>query len=514
MRALIGLLAFGCVSLAVAQQAPAGPKRYALVIGNGTYQHLPKAPTALKNAEAVASTLAGLGFELERPHYDLTPQQMAATVSAFGQRIEKGSVALVFYSGFGLRTQGENFLLPVDFNPAEGEARMDWRAYDLSRIPDILRERAGAVILILDASRECPPLEQRFSTVGMQPMDPPSNTLILFSTGFQRATKDPSDGSIGLFASALVEALRTPGFKPVDVVTRVQAEVGKKSGGAQFPSFVSALVTEFYFSPPKPVPAPKPVVVAETLKAGALRENPKDRLNYVWIPEGQFEMGCVPADQRCLDDERPRHDVKITRGFWITRTEVTVGAYDRFIKDTGHKPPARTKTNPNRILTDHPVTKVSWQDARDYCAWASAGGRLPTEAEWEYAARGGHQDQIYPWGNEFDPKRARSFKSRDDDKRFDETVPVGLFDPNGFNLFDMVGNAREWTEDVYDPRAYSSPGPHADPVVESGSKLRVIRGGSWYGAPEHLRTSIRDHREPDREVTNQTGFRCVAPKRP
>ena len=143
--------------------------------------------------------------------------------------------------------------------------------------------------------------------------------------------------------------------------------------------------------------------------------------------------------------------------------------------------------------TDLPVTKVTWDDAKAYCEWA--GGRLPTEAEWEYAARGGKPDLKYPWGNQFDSRLANSFKTDPKLKRpFIETVPVRrLGSGNGFDLFDVVGNAREWTNDLYSPETYSSAEAFVDPSGPAGGKERVVRGGSFYGSDKHLRISARDH---------------------
>jgi len=258
---------------------------------------------------------------------------------------------------------------------------------------------------------------------------------------------------------------------------------------------------------PSPPPAPK-LTVSEP-KPGARRTNAKDQLVYVLIPAGTFKMGCVPADKSCNSNESPPHLVHISKSFWIASTEVPVRAYIAFTKATGHPMARPTTANRSWALEDLPISGVNWYDAEAYCKWA--GGRLPTEAEWEYAARGGKDDEAYPWGNSFDPLKANFYKAKRG--RYGQTLPVESFDPNRFGLYQMVGNVREWTRDVYTSYGKSEV---SDPGVETGgvpslTKLRVARGGFFGGGPKDLRISVRDPLDPVKEAFNQTGFRCVLP---
>lgn len=244
------------------------------------------------------------------------------------------------------------------------------------------------------------------------------------------------------------------------------------------------------------------------LPAGTVRVHPKDGCPYVWVPAGKFWMGRVPGDNLSderYDDEKPRHQVAISRGFWLGRTPVTVDAFRRFVTARGLEMPRSPKNNPNWSEHEHPIVNVSWGRAREYSAWI--GGRLPTEAQWEYAARGGIDGQIYPWGDAITPKDANYF---DSDRK--GTSPVGEFAPNGFNLVDMIGNVWEWIADWYDEGVYvtrSPTIPTADPqVYRNETDKRVVRGGSWRSIAIEVRTSNRGFQTPNDGFTD-FGFRCL-----
>ncbi len=225
---------------------------------------------------------------------------------------------------------------------------------------------------------------------------------------------------------------------------------------------------------------PEKIVNGQSATAGATKVNPKDALTYVWIPPGKFMMGCSPGDTACSDDEKPAHPVVITRGFWMGQTLVTQGAYQRV-----------RGTNPSYFHGDQlPVESVTWDEARGYCA--AAGMRLPTEAEWEYAARAGTTEAPY---GDLDAIAWYANLSRG---RYIErlkaggggTKAVALKQPNAWKLYDTLGNVWEWTADWYDEKYYAR-GESRDPAGTSSGKYRVLRGASWANEAGSIRVSNR-----------------------
>ncbi len=229
--------------------------------------------------------------------------------------------------------------------------------------------------------------------------------------------------------------------------------------------------------------------------AGTARENPRDGLKYVWIPPGTFEMGCSPGDNECYYDEKPSHQIRISKGFWIGQTDVTEAAYKRFAGSSGRQMPARSAIN-GSTNDKMPMVNVSWDDAQAYCGWI--GGRLPTEGEWEYAARGGSSQARYGPIDEIAWYVKNSRKG---------PHQVGKKRPNGFGLYDMLGNVWQWVEDWYVAKYYES-SPATDPPGPSSGVDRVLRGGDWVSYPKDVRASVRG-RVRRSSGGPSVGFRCV-----
>ena len=208
----------------------------------------------------------------------------------------------------------------------------------------------------------------------------------------------------------------------------------------------------------------------------------------VVIPAGTFRMGCV-SGHYCDFDEHPVHSVRLSRPFALSKHEVTFDEYDRFAAATGRDRLFDAGWGRGR----RPVVIVSWNDAQEYVAWLTsetgARYRLPSEAEWEYAARAG-TTTAYSWGNDLGNNRANcdGCGSQWDNEM---TAPVGSFGTNAWGLHDMHGNVREWVEDCWHDSYAGAPADGSAWTVGGDCSRRVLRGGSWFDIPWYLRAALR-----------------------
>ncbi len=231
------------------------------------------------------------------------------------------------------------------------------------------------------------------------------------------------------------------------------------------------------------------IASAEVIK---LRTSPEG-VEMVKIPNGPFTMG----DNEGEPDERPAHEVELET-FWIDRTEVTFRQYDRCVSEGYCRVPTVTGRVKDKTM---PVTGVSWFDARDYCKWA--GKRLPTEAEWEKAARG-TDERTYPWGEKLSCTLANYRECE-----IGHPMPVGTYPEaaSPYGAFDMAGNVWEWVADHYDSQYYKI-SPASDPQGPGAGKYRVVRGGAWTRYMAGMRSADRGAFTPSSRA-DDLGFRCA-----
>jgi formylglycine-generating enzyme required for sulfatase activity len=251
------------------------------------------------------------------------------------------------------------------------------------------------------------------------------------------------------------------------------------------------------------------------------------------IPSGVFQMGSDGA----ADDERPVHRVHLGE-FRIAVQPVTQLEYSHFVRDTGHRVPAIyelplvvTAGGPDRESAfraagrpyvwvdseapedrlDHPVTLVRWEDAVAYCAWLSTASgrtvRLPSEAEWEKAARGGLDGKRYPWGERLGTDMA-NYLTDPGSKTAHGTTRCRSYPSNGYGVFDMAGNVWEWVRDWYAPDYYQT-APLEAPAGPPEGTLRVVRGGSWLAADTRMLSCSYRHKVPPDTYSYGIGFRIA-----
>jgi formylglycine-generating enzyme required for sulfatase activity len=243
---------------------------------------------------------------------------------------------------------------------------------------------------------------------------------------------------------------------------------------------------------------------------------PKDDMVTVYVPTGEFEMGSAGGDT----GEMPVHTV-VVDGFWLDRTEVSNSQYMQCVAEETCTPPAddtsytRKRYYGNNDYNDYPVVWVNWHQAQAYCEWV--GARLPTEAEWEYAARG-PEGRSFPWGEEIDGTRLnfcdlnceRNWANKSVDDQHDDTAPVGSY-PEGaswIGALDMAGNVWEWVADWY-AIDYYSVSPTQNPQGPDSGAAKVLRGGAW-NYPEKYAHSASRIATYDGHMFGNVGFRCAA----
>lgn len=556
-------------------------RRMALIIGNDTYPSMPL-HNARNDARAMQKALTDSGFVTDLVE-DAGRAAFARAVDSFAAKLQRGDVALFYYAGHGMAIDEANYLLPVDFN-AQSQADVEFQSYPARQVQRKMEERGTKLnIIVLDACRNNPFHFGRSAGGGLAAMREGEGTLIAFSAKEgQQAGDNPNDAN-GTYTKYLVESMREPGLGIRDLFFKVQQRVFDATGGKQFPYVYAGVVGDFYFrtpavraesGPPSKGPAPdaeaweaihtsddaelfnrflkeypsSQYAGAARLKlasltrdaagpgrsigvpsfaAGATRINQKDGLTYVWIPPGKFNMGCSPGDNQCPAEERPAHEVEISRGFWLGQTPVTVAAVKRYRTAIGKGPLPTTdtlRTNLNEAggNGEMPAVMMTFEEARTYCDWI--GGWLPAEAEWEYAARAGttgatygNLDAIAWYGDNSGRQRIDSagLATRDllnYEKRLFENGngphPVKLKQPNAWNLYDMLGNVWQWTADWFDEHYYSRRETR-DPRGAALGTMRVLRGAAWDNVPSWVRASFRGRMVPDFRSSTY-GFRCAA----
>ena len=484
-------------------------RRVALVIGNGAYKTAPLA-NAVNDARLIAERLQAERFEIFS-YYNASQKEMKRAVVEFTSAVRNGgrdTVAFIYYAGHGVQVNGENYLIPSDAS-IDNEADVDIESVGVSSLMSALeRVETRLKIVVLDACRTNPFGYARSAARGLARIDAPSGSIVAFSTAPGKAAQD-GEGGNSLYTSALAAALAEPGLKIEEVFKKARVAVATSTQGEQTPWESTSLMGDFYPAGEKAgaeAAQPRTAALAAPQAPLALPEKPNEEFQsfrdcaacpeMTSIPAGSFMMGSPEGEPGRLADEGPQHKVTISRPFAIGKYAVTFAEWDACVADGGcggYKP-----GDNGWGRGDRPVIFVSWGDAQAYVAWLSAKTgktyRLPTEAEWEYAARAGTSTPFW-WGTTISPDQANynglfAYADGETGRNRAATLPVKSFQPNPWGLYQMHGNVWEWAEDCWHGR-YSAP-PTDGSAWKSGiCLLHVIRGGSWWDAPAWLRSARR-----------------------
>lgn len=531
------------VAVLIADAAPAqAERRVALVIGNGQYQGVPKLANPVNDATALAETLKKLGFDQVTLRTDLGRDQFNSALRDFAREADRADWAVIYYAGHGMEIGGINYMIPVDAKLAT-DRDIEFEAIDLNKVLTSVDSAAKLKLVVLDACRDNPFVNQMKRSVGSRSIGrglgqvDSGGTMVVYAAKHGQTASD-GDGRHSPFMASLLKRIQTPNVEVRRLFDLVRVDVMAQTRQQQQPFTYGSLPPEDYFfqrtaavvPAPTPAPTPAPSPVQQSWVGKDCPQCP----DMVSIPLGSFVMGAAVGEeerekvpQEIRGRASPQRAVTISDRFSLGRYEVTRGQYAAFVAATRRASgsscyaigtdgkwgdqPGRSWLNPGFAQTDSdPVVCVSWHDATAYVEWLSKTTgktyRLPSEAEWEYAARAGTGTARY-WGDgrneacrfanvadrtaaqkrNFDPNAFYFFQCTDS---FAYTAPVGKFQANSFGLHDMLGNVLEWVEDCWnDSYQGASSGQEARRGGNCGG--RVIRGGGWNSDPDDVRAADR-----------------------
>ncbi|MCP5198156.1 MAG: SUMF1/EgtB/PvdO family nonheme iron enzyme [Gammaproteobacteria bacterium] len=520
----------------------AAAERVALVVGNSRYQHAPHLSNPAHDAKAVAEALTDLGFAVTGPLYDLNKVQLDAALGTFGDRAHTAEAVVVFFAGHGLEARGQNYLIPVDAQ-LERETSASLEAVALDVVLDQIAGPRGYRLVILDACRDNPlanRMQRRDGTRavyrGFKRVEPEGQTYVAYAAKDGTRARDDSGAGHSPFTAALLKYLKEPlplpnlfGAVREDVLEATQQQqepwlygafgrhpVYLTSNTAPIPPSPPAVAQASVPSPFRPsVPNEAPVAESRPAAGQVFQDTLSDGTRgpkMVVIPAGEFWMGSPDNETGRENDER-QHRVAVS-AFAVGQTEVTFAEYDQFCAATGRDKPDYAGWWGRGT---RPAINVSWNDAVAYAKWLSRETgqpyRLPTEAEWEYAARAGtatpfwtgdcvntdqaNYDGHYGYGTPDCGAETGVYRK--------EILPVGSFKPNPWGLYDTMGNVWEWTCSMYN-KDYN--GAEKECFIKDTVGPLAVRGGSWLLGPARVRSADRVWFAPTDRYGN-LGFRLA-----
>ena len=519
-------------------------KRLALVVGNSDYT-IGALRNPANDARSMRDALQDCGFEVIIAT-NAGKQTIEQKVREFTSRLVNYDVGLFFYAGHGLEIDGTNYVVPTDVRQGLTKADVQYSCIQSQWIQDRMAEAGNydkTNILILDACRNNPFRSWNrdvYADTWIPPTKVPTGVITCFSAS-QGETASDGDGSNGLYTSILLKHLKTRGITVEEVFKRVRIELLQKGG--QVPIESTKLTKTFYFRPLSGGDITPPSLKdtdgdgltdnvdrcptekgdisnygCPTAKQPAV--NPKTTTdlpsNMVLINGGTYTMGDMFGEG---ESNETQHSVTVS-DFYMAKYETTFDEYDAFCDATSRTKPSDSGWGRG----NRPVINVSWEDAVAYCKWKTEQTgktyRLPTEAEWEYAARDGGRKVRFGNGTDYISDANANFDARADYKK-DYSVAgqyrgktVAVTDipsaTNTLGLAHMSGNVWEWCSDWYG--AYQTDS-QTNPTGAASGSSRVCRGGSWYYYPQYCRSAFRYYYSPSFRCS-YLGFRvvCSAPQ--
>jgi formylglycine-generating enzyme required for sulfatase activity len=546
-RLVVGLLAsIGLMS----QVAEAADKKYALLVGVDRYGEgalLPPLNFPGRDVEGLAEVLIESGYERDnvvvmiqkdgsKVDYQPSARKIRKQLSLLLKGMKPGDSIIVLLAGHGVmmdipppgggKPASKSLFCASDANLADKDLT---EFVPIDEVFDALKNcPATTKLLLVDACRnELKPknAEGRLAGINMPaPPPPPASVAALFSCAEGEVSWQDANlgGGHGVFSHFVIEGLKG----------KADEESGNKDGSVTLDELTGYVKENvFQFVRVKHATSQEPrLLVGSSLGRVMLRDrvsvtlpefvtSKASGIKLKLIPAGKFLMGSNKADDAdAFDNEQPRHEVRLTRSFYLGVTEVTQGQYRTI---TGESPSNFKGSD------DLPVEQVSWFDAVKYCNALGVkeglplyyridgdsvtvpdakgpGYRLPTEAEWEYACRGGRSTR-YSFGDDAADLGSSAWSSENSGSK---THPVGEKRPNAFGLYDMHGNVYEWCQDWYD-KDYYAQSPLQDPPGPVPASVRVFRGGCWILYPRLCRSAYRSGYSPAFRFNDGLGFRLA-----
>jgi formylglycine-generating enzyme required for sulfatase activity len=507
-----------------------GERRVAHVIGMKDYANIKPLKKPINDSNDMEQALTKLNFQVTK-FTDAETKTLRYGIDRFVAGLRENDVVFVYYSGHGVGFEGDNYLLPVDANPRCRET-VSYEGVSTNKfMTDVELRNAKNVFVIFEACRSllygedlesCKETGKSiYSQIGWEiPKNNPKGSIMVLATSVGKISDDNIAGRNGLFTEGLLPDITTPNLTFEQIFKLAAKQTAKKSQGKQMPVIgLNTVYDDFVFvktntSTPKEnfiLTTPTPPTTKKFL------DLPFAEMSF--IKGGTFKMGSNESD-----DEKPIHTV-IVSDFWMRKYEVTVKQYLVFCIETqSHYPEWMENGNKYNIntgsgnhykllgpsLTDenYPIVGISYKDAEAFCAWLRKKEgikyRLPTEAEWEYAAGNGTNHNKFSWGDSEPSSKSGNLDGQADGYAF--TSPVGTYSPNNFGLHDMCCSV--WCSDWYGSDYYKA-SPESNPTGPSTGFRHVLRGGSWNGSSRLSRVAIRYYNYDSYRI-NDFGFRAVS----